>query len=71
MKFGFTTLALVKVEKPIDESKKEEAEVEKVEPTPKLELSSNLESTDYHSFNGFLLHKVKPKTEIELGNQFS
>jgi len=26
-----------------------------------------LESTDYHSFSGFLLHKVRPKTEISLG----
>lgn len=26
-----------------------------------------LESTDYHSFKGFLLHKVRPKTEITLG----
>lgn len=26
-----------------------------------------LESTDYHSFKGFLLHKVRPKTDITLG----
>lgn len=68
-KFGFTSLALVKVERPVKQTKKEEEEREKTITPPPVQQSegSSLESTDYHSFKGFLLHKVRPKTEIELG----
>nr|CAG4650185.1 EOG090X072S [Sida crystallina] len=74
-KFGFTTLALVRVASPkkdavasrtladadrsvLPESK---APNPSTEPEPAV-----LESTDFHSFTGFLLHKVRPKTEISL-----
>jgi len=80
-KFGFTTLALVQVASPerdhsanmltaattsstnsgkaVDALNVETGSI--IQPTPVLE------STDFHSFTGFLLHKVRPKTEIILG----
>nr|CAG4647936.1 EOG090X072S [Moina brachiata] len=68
-KFGFTSLALVRVTKPASEVKKEQVERQKTEsPAPSQPPEgSSLESTDYHSFKGFLLHKVRQKTEVEIG----
>ena len=71
-KFGFTSLALVRSANPPKEAKKE-LEATKTTDQPSNEKpedrSAILESTDYHSFKGFLLHKVRPKTEITLGNK--
>jgi target of rapamycin complex 2 subunit MAPKAP1 len=79
-KFGFTTLALVRVSSP---KKEAPASSPTSTPLPESNRPNNesaetvlvnshapitvLESTDFHSFTGFLLHKVRPKTEISLG----
>lgn len=69
-KFGFTSLALVRSTQPPKEVKKDN---ETIKTTDQLtaekpdDRGTVLESTDYHSFKGFLLHKVRPKTEITLG----
>nr|CAG4638478.1 EOG090X072S [Cyclestheria hislopi] len=68
-KFGFTTLALVRIAKPKAESPKE-ADVEKKESAQEKIIDNpenTLESTDFNTFKGFLLHKVRPKTEVTLG----
>lgn len=70
-KFGFTSLALVRITNPQKETKKEPEDT-KVMDQPNVEKKDEralLESTDYHSFKGFLLHKVRPKTEIVLGKR--
>ena len=72
-KFGFTSLALVRTCIPEKEVNKEEEISDEVSHSTKTEDQLGpvtvLESTDYHSFRGFLLHKVRPKTEINLGKQ--
>ena len=67
-KFGFTSLALVRSTNSTKE-KKEAAVAKPREPSveKQSERVTVLESTDYHAFKGFLLHKVRPKTEITLG----
>lgn len=77
-KFGFTTLALVRVQVSYvaKEALKEvetgfsalvTADQNLHEVKNENPSGSSLESTDYHSFQGYLLHKVRPKTEITLG----
>nr|CAG4646290.1 EOG090X072S [Macrothrix elegans] len=69
-KFGFTTLALVRVANHARETKPEAEMIKSIEhpstETKPEERTTVLESTDYHSFKGYLLHKVRPKTEITL-----
>lgn len=80
-KFGFTTLALVRTSNVVKEQSNKEAESNEaalantpqnnvVKPVVEEQQNAVLESTDFHSFKGFLLHKVRPKTEITLGNSF-
>nr|CAG4651010.1 EOG090X072S [Simocephalus serrulatus] len=69
-KFGFTSLALVRAVNPSKESKKETETTKAVDPPStekKEDRGAILESTDYHSFKGFLLHKVRSKSEVVLG----
>ena len=78
-KFGFTSLALVRSSKPPNNNPGHNNEASKEAVDQCSEQSSSdkveesqankaiLESTDYHAFKGFLLHKVRPKTEITLG----
>lgn len=71
-KFGFTSLALVRAANPSKETKKETETAKAIDPPSaekKEDRGAILESTDYHSFKGFLLHKVRSKTEIVLGNK--
>lgn len=68
-KFGFTSLALVRTSggnSGIDATTSGDKEVKKTS-SSEQPSAPVLESTDYHSFNGYLLHKVRPKTEISLG----
>lgn len=65
-------MALVRVTNLSKETKKEPEETIIVDQPATIEKKDEralLESTDYHSFKGFLLHKVRPKTEITLGNK--
>jgi hypothetical protein len=69
-KFGFTSLALVRSANPSKETKKDVETikiVDQINAEKPEERVTVLESTDYHSFKGFLLHKVRPNTEITLG----
>lgn len=73
-KFGFTSLALVRASNLQKDNKKETETVKEVEQAStekREERGTVLESTDYHSFKGYLLHKVRPKTEITLGKNYS
>ncbi len=79
-KFGFTSLAMVRATNVAKEPKKEtgnstgagmepqisEEKSSSVEPQ-QASAGAVLESTDFHAFKGFLLHKVRPKTEVTLG----
>jgi len=70
-KFGFTSLSLVRTSNADKEMKKEagvDSQVKKIiTKNSTAQTTTVLESTDYHSFKGYLLHKVRPKTEISLG----
>jgi len=68
-KFGFTSLALVRTSDSNSGTEPSSAGDTEVKKTTSSEQppAAVLESTDYHSFSGFLLHKVRPKTEISLG----
>nr|CAG4643236.1 EOG090X072S [Ilyocryptus agilis] len=72
-KFGFTSLALVRVasspanKEVVKESATEDQPINVEKAAEDFRQSAVLESTDYHSFKGFLLHKVRPKTEVTLG----
>ena len=71
-KFGFTSLALVRTSDSNSGTEPSSAGDTEVKKTTSSEQppAAVLESTDYHSFSGFLLHKVRPKTEISLGKRF-
>lgn len=71
-KFGFTSLALVRSKHPPKETKQDHETTkttDQVSAKKPDDRGTVLESTDYHSFKGFLLHKVRPKTEIGLGKK--
>ena len=83
-KFGFTTLALVGVASPKRETSDDNIKTPPTSPTDKeptaaaaaannnqVQVNSVLESTDFHSFSGFLLHNVRPKTEVSIGKLFA
>ena len=79
-KFGFTSLAMVRSTNVVKEPKKEIGNSTGAPINPQISEEKNssvepqqpsagavLESTDFHAFKGFLLHKVRPKTEVTLG----
>nr|CAG4642542.1 EOG090X072S [Evadne anonyx] len=68
-KFGFTSLALVRTSGGNSATEASTSGDNEVKKTSSSEQPPAvvLESTDYHSFKGYLLHKVRPKTEISLG----